>query len=54
MPLPVVKIAPGVFRLGEIQIHKGAHNATFPAKINMDKGLLEYLLVQSGGRRTRV
>ena len=50
MPLPVVKIAPGVFRLGEIQIHKGARSATFPAHVNMDKGLLKYFLVQSGGK----
>ena len=48
--LPIKKIAPGVFRLGEIQIHKGARSATFPAQVNMDKGLLEYLLVQSGGK----
>ena len=49
-PSPIQKIGPGVFRLGEIQIHKGARNVTFPAKVNMDKGLLEYLLVQSGGK----
>jgi hypothetical protein len=48
--LPVQEIAPGVFRLGEIQIHKKAQSVTFPAQVNMDKGHLEYLLVQSGGK----
>ena len=50
MALPIVKVAPGIFRLGEMQIHKGARSVTFPAQVNMDKGLLEYLLVQSGGK----
>lgn len=48
--LPIKKIAPGIFRLGEIQIHKKAHSITFPAQINMDKGLIEYLLVKSSGK----
>ena len=48
--LPIVKLALGVFRLGEIQIHKKARSVTFPAQVNMDKGLLGYLLVQSGGK----
>ena len=48
---PVIsKIAPGVFRIGEIQIHKKTRSITFPAVVNMDKGLLEYLLVQSQGK----
>lgn len=50
MPLPVVKVAPGLFRLGEIQIHKKARSVTFPAQVNIDKGPLEYLLVQSGDK----
>ncbi|MCB2180963.1 MAG: hypothetical protein KQH63_02925 [Desulfobulbaceae bacterium] len=46
----IEKIAPGVYRIGEIQIHKKARSITFPAQVNMDKGLLEYLLVQSQGK----
>lgn len=49
-PMPVEKIAPGVFRIGEVQIHKRARSITFPAQVNMDSGLLEYLLVQSRGK----
>lgn len=47
---PIEKIGPGVFRMGEIQIHKGARSVTFPAEVNMEKGLLEYLLVCSSGK----
>ncbi len=47
---PVRKVAPGVFRLGEIQIHKGSVSVTFPAVVNMDRGLIEYLLVRSTGK----
>ncbi len=46
----IEKISPGIFRIGEIQIHKKAGSITFPAQVNMDKGLLEYLLVQSQGK----
>ncbi len=48
--LPIEKVGPGVFRIGEIQIHKRARSVTFPAQVNMDKGLLEYLLVRSSGK----
>jgi hypothetical protein len=47
---PVKKVGPGVFRLGEIQIHKRARSVTFPAEVNMDKGLIEYVLVRSSGK----
>ncbi|MBI5056097.1 MAG: hypothetical protein HZB61_05735 [Nitrospirae bacterium] len=46
----VEKLAPGVYRIGEIQINKKMHLISFPAQINMDKGLLEYLLVNTGGK----
>lgn len=56
----IEKISPGIFRIGNIQIDKNDRSIAFPALINMDKGLLEYLLVSSGGKthesllRTRV
>ena len=49
-PLPVEKVSPGVFRLGEIKIYKETRSIAFPAKVNMDKGLLEYILVRSSGK----
>lgn len=44
------KIAPGIFRIGEIIINKQLMLISFPAQVNMDKGLLEYLLVHAGGK----
>jgi hypothetical protein len=49
-PLAVERVAPGVFRLGEIKIYKETKSISFPAKVNMDKGLLEYILVKSSGK----
>jgi hypothetical protein len=49
-PPPVEKVSPGVFRLGEIYIHKDARRITFPAQVNMTQGLLEYLIVRSSGK----
>ena len=48
--LPVERVSPGVFRLGEIKIYKETRSIAFPAKVNMDKGLLEYILVRSSGK----
>jgi len=49
-PSSVEKIAPGIFRIGEIVINKHEKSISFPAQVNMDKGLLEYLLVRNGGK----
>jgi hypothetical protein len=46
----VQKVAPGKYRLGEIVIDKTARSISFPAEVNMNQGLLEYLLVKSGGK----
>jgi hypothetical protein len=46
----VEKISPGNFRIGDIEINKNKKSISFPASINMDKGLLEYLLVQGAGK----
>ena len=47
---PIEQVGPGIFRLGEIQIHKDTRSVIFPAQVNMDKGLLEYLIVRSTGK----
>ncbi len=47
---PLTKIGKGIYRLGSIQINKRTSTVTFPAEVNMDKGLVEYLLVQSSGK----
>lgn len=49
--LPIVqKIAPGLYSLGDIQISKDTSSLSLPAVINMNKGMLEYLLVRTGGK----
>ncbi|NTU43497.1 MAG: hypothetical protein HGA78_10725, partial [Nitrospirales bacterium] len=51
LPTPAVKkVSPGVFSIGDITINKEKKSVSFPAQINMDKGLLEYLLVRTGGK----
>lgn len=44
------KIGPGLFGLGDLQISKNARTVSLPAVINMNKGMLEYLLVRTGGK----
>lgn len=51
MHVPAVrKLAPGRYQLGEIRIDKGERTISFPAEVNMEKGLLEYFLVGSRGK----
>ncbi len=47
---PLEKISPGQYRMGAIQLNKTEKSVTFPAVVNMDKGLLEYLLVRTSGK----
>lgn len=48
---PVVqKIGPGLFALGEVRLNKSAKSISFPAVVNMNKGMLEYILVRNGGK----
>ncbi len=49
--LPIFqKIGPGLFALGDIQISKSAKSVSLPVVVNMNKGLLEYILVRNGGK----
>jgi hypothetical protein len=47
---PPEKVGPGQYRIGGISIDKNANTLSFPAVVNMEKGLLEYLLVRNGGK----
>ena len=47
---PVERVSPGVFKIGSIMLNKEDGSITFPSVVNMDKGLLEYLLVHSAGK----
>lgn len=46
---PPKEIAPGIFEVGAVRLDKNAGTVTFLAKVNMDDGLLEYLLVSPQG-----
>ena len=48
--IPVEKVSSGALRIGDVQIDEETRSITFPACVNMDKGLLEYLLVHSSGK----
>ena len=49
-PPAIEKVSPGVFRIGDILINKMERSISFPAVVNMGKGLLEYLLVRNAGK----
>lgn len=49
-PPPLKKIAPGEFEIGGVHLLKNEGKVIFPATVNMDKGLLEYLIVGEAGK----
>ena len=46
---PPTETAPGIFSIGAVRLDTNAGTVTFPAKVNMNDGLLEYLLVSPQG-----
>ncbi len=49
-PPTIEKVSPGIFRIGDILINKKERSISFPAEVNMERGLLEYLVVRIGGK----
>ena len=48
---PVIReVSPGVFQVGGVKLEKAARRVSFPAKLNMTDGPLEYLLVTTMGK----
>lgn len=47
---PLVEITPGVFQIGLVRLDKTNKSVQFPAVLNMDHGLIEYLLVTTRGK----
>lgn len=43
------EISPGIYQIGPIRLDQARHVATFPGKVNMAEGALEYLLVTTEG-----
>lgn len=48
-PAPMREISPGVMELGKMRLDQNKRTLSFPAKVNMDNGALEYLLVTPHG-----
>ena len=44
------EIAPGLFQIGDVRLDQRQRTVTFPAAMNMDEGLIEYLIVHSSGK----
>lgn len=47
---PLQKVAPGIYEIDGCRIIKEKNRIEFPAEVNMDKGLLEYVLVGNTGK----
>ena len=43
------EVSPGIFEIGKIRLDQKALTVSFPGKLNMERGLLEYLLVNPHG-----
>src|SRR5579872_2796929 len=47
---PLKEVRPGVFQLGEVRIDQGLQTVSFPARLNLSRGPMEYLLVAAWGK----
>lgn len=47
---PIREIGDGIFQIGDVKFDKHAKTASFPASVNMNSGLIEYLLVGASGK----
>jgi hypothetical protein len=48
--MPIREISPGIFALGEVRIDQEQRAVSFPARLNLDQGPMEYFLVTSWGK----
>jgi len=46
----IKEVSPGVLQVGGVTLDKNTKTVSFPATVNMDHGVIEYLLVQTGGK----
>lgn len=47
---PLKQISKDVFEIGKVRLDKARRTVSFPAAVNMQEGLMEYLLVAAGGK----
>jgi hypothetical protein len=48
--VPLKQIGPGIFELGKVRLDKNGRMISFPAVVNMNEALIEYLVVTSAGK----
>ena len=48
--MPIREISPGIYELGDVRIDKEQRTVSFPARLNLDSGPMEYFLVTSWGK----
>jgi hypothetical protein len=48
--MPIREISPGIYELGDVRIDKEQRTVSFPARLNLDNGPMEYFLVTSWGK----
>ncbi|MEN9572404.1 MAG: hypothetical protein RL514_259 [Verrucomicrobiota bacterium] len=49
-PPTIREVSTGIFQVGGVKLEKAARRVSFPAKLNMTNGPLEYLLVTTAGK----
>ena len=47
---PIREISPGVLEMGDVRIDQEYRTVSFPARLNLDQGPMEYFLVTSRGK----
>jgi hypothetical protein len=48
--MPIREISPGLFEMGDVRIDKAQRIVSFPARLNLNQGPMEYLLVATWGK----
>jgi len=49
-PPSIREVSPGIFQVGGVKLEREARRVSFPAKLNMTNGPIEYLLVTTAGK----
>lgn len=49
-PPSIREVSPGVFQVGGVKLEREARRVSFPARLNMTNGPIEYLLVTTAGK----
>jgi hypothetical protein len=47
---PLREVSPGVFQIGLVTLDKEKRTVSFPGSVNMDEGVVEYVLVSATGK----